>query len=87
MQKYPDGLYVKDEKVISVMAHPIINANGTLLGRRSSVLRLVSCSSARRIFVGVVEFYRTESTVAFSREDEEVRSSIWLPVAICLELT
>lgn len=32
MEKYPDGLYVKDDKVTAVMAHPIINANGQLLG-------------------------------------------------------
>jgi hypothetical protein len=32
--KYPDGLYVKDDKVTTVMAHPIINASGTLLGRK-----------------------------------------------------
>jgi hypothetical protein len=32
MKKYPDGLYVKDDKVTAVMAHPIINASGTLLG-------------------------------------------------------
>lgn len=32
--KYPDGLYVKDDKVTAVMAHPIINASGTLLGMR-----------------------------------------------------
>lgn len=31
-EKYPDGLYVKDDKVTAVMAHPIINATGTLLG-------------------------------------------------------
>jgi len=31
-EKYPDGLYVKDDKVTCVMAHPIINASGTLLG-------------------------------------------------------
>ncbi len=30
--KYPDGLYIKDDKVTTVMAHPIINASGTLLG-------------------------------------------------------
>ncbi|CAM4856693.1 unnamed protein product [Rotaria socialis] len=30
--KYPDGLYVKDDKVTAVMAHPIINTSGTLLG-------------------------------------------------------
>ena len=42
------------------------------------------CSSGRRIFVGVVEFYRTESTVAFSREDEEVRwMSLVYSVARC----
>jgi hypothetical protein len=33
MEKYPDGLYVKDDKVSAVMAHPIINAGGTLLGK------------------------------------------------------
>ncbi len=32
MNKYPDGLYVKDDKVTAVMGHPIINASGTLLG-------------------------------------------------------
>ncbi|CAF3351916.1 unnamed protein product [Rotaria sp. Silwood1] len=32
MEKYPDGLYVKDDKVTAVMAHPIINTSGTLLG-------------------------------------------------------
>ncbi|CAF0974497.1 unnamed protein product [Rotaria sordida] len=32
MEKYPDGLYIKDDKVTAVMAHPIINASGTLLG-------------------------------------------------------
>jgi hypothetical protein len=32
MEKYPDGLYVKDDKVIAVMAHPIISATGNLLG-------------------------------------------------------
>jgi len=31
-EKYPDGLYVKDDKVTTVMAHPIMNASGTLLG-------------------------------------------------------
>ncbi|CAF1674616.1 unnamed protein product [Rotaria magnacalcarata] len=30
--KYPDGLYVKGDKVTAVMAHPIINTSGTLLG-------------------------------------------------------
>jgi cAMP and cAMP-inhibited cGMP 3',5'-cyclic phosphodiesterase 10 len=49
--KYPDGLYIKDDKVTTVMAHPIINASGTLLG--------------------VVEFYRVDSTIPFSDEDEE----------------
>jgi hypothetical protein len=32
MKKYPDGLYVKGDKVTAVMAHPIINASGSLLG-------------------------------------------------------
>ena len=32
MDKYPDGLYVKDDKVTAVMAHPIISATGNLLG-------------------------------------------------------
>jgi hypothetical protein len=32
VDKYPDGLYVKDDKVTAVMSHPIINAAGTLLG-------------------------------------------------------
>ncbi|UJR10548.1 hypothetical protein I4U23_014748 [Adineta vaga] len=32
MEKYPDGLYVKDNKVTAVMAHPIINTTGNLLG-------------------------------------------------------
>ena len=35
-EKYPEGLYVKDDKVTAVMAHPIINASGTLLGKRDS---------------------------------------------------
>jgi hypothetical protein len=34
MDKYPDGLYVKDDKVTTVMAHPIINPSGTLLGMK-----------------------------------------------------
>jgi hypothetical protein len=33
-EKYPDGLYIKDDKVTAVMAHPIINASGTLLGMK-----------------------------------------------------
>ncbi|CAF1321520.1 unnamed protein product [Adineta steineri] len=32
MEKYPDGLYVKDDKVTAVMAHPIISTSGNLLG-------------------------------------------------------
>ena len=32
MEKYPDGLHVKDNKIAVVMAHPIINSSGTLLG-------------------------------------------------------
>jgi len=34
--KYPDGLYVKDDKVTTVMAHPIMNASGTLFGINNS---------------------------------------------------
>ncbi|CAF1296892.1 unnamed protein product, partial [Adineta ricciae] len=30
MDKYPDGLYVKDDKVTAVMAHPIISATGVV---------------------------------------------------------
>ncbi|CAF0772196.1 unnamed protein product [Adineta steineri] len=52
IEKYPDGLFIKDDKVTSVMAHPIINANGTLLS--------------------VVEFYRNQSAIPFSDEDEEL---------------
>jgi len=33
-EKYPDGLYMKPDNVSAVMAHPITNATGTLLGRR-----------------------------------------------------
>lgn len=42
--KYPDGLYVKDDKVTAVMAHPIINASGTLLGNRDSNSRVSALS-------------------------------------------
>ncbi|CAF5195703.1 unnamed protein product, partial [Rotaria magnacalcarata] len=52
MQKYPDGIYIKDDQVTTVMAHPIVNTSGTLLG--------------------VVEFYRVNSTIPFSDEDVEV---------------
>ncbi|CAF3318661.1 unnamed protein product [Rotaria socialis] len=51
MQKYPDGIYIKDDQVTTVMAHPIVNTSGTLLG--------------------VVEFYRINSTIPFSDEDVE----------------
>ncbi|CAF0961348.1 unnamed protein product [Rotaria sordida] len=56
MTKYPDGLYIKDDKVTTVMAHPIANASGTLLG--------------------VVEFYRIDSTIPFSDEDVELYHSM-----------
>ncbi|CAF4098628.1 unnamed protein product, partial [Rotaria sp. Silwood2] len=56
MIKYPDGLYIKDDKVTTVMAHPIVNASGTLLG--------------------VVEFYRIDSTIPFSDEDVELYHSM-----------
>ncbi|CAF0762810.1 unnamed protein product [Rotaria sp. Silwood1] len=56
MAKYPDGLYIKDDKVTTVMAHPIVNASGILLG--------------------VVEFYRIDSTIPFSDEDAELYHSM-----------
>ncbi|CAF4115518.1 unnamed protein product [Rotaria sp. Silwood2] len=56
MEKYPDGLYVKDDKVTAVMAHPIINTSGTLLG--------------------TVEFYRINSTIPFTDDDEDLYHSM-----------
>ncbi|CAF1554160.1 unnamed protein product [Rotaria magnacalcarata] len=56
MQKYPDGIYIKDDQVTTVMAHPIVNTSGTLLG--------------------VVEFYRVNSTIPFSDEDVELYHSM-----------
>jgi len=41
MDKYPDGLYVKDDKVTTVMAHPIINPSGTLLGMKITSNKLL----------------------------------------------
>ncbi len=40
MQKYPDGLYIKDDKISAVMAHPIINASGTLLGMKKNFFKI-----------------------------------------------
>lgn len=70
-EKYPDGLYVKDDKVTAVMAHPIINATGTLLGKARRNLSSPPLPNDRSIS-GVVEFYRIEQTSPFTDEDEEV---------------
>lgn len=32
VEKFPDGVYVRDDEMSAVMAHPIVNSNGTLLG-------------------------------------------------------
>ena len=42
MGKYPDGLYIKDDKVTNVMAHPIVNASGTLLGINNALVIIFS---------------------------------------------
>ncbi len=71
MQKYPDGLYIKDDKITAVMAHPIINASGTLLGMKKNFVQ----NKLINIFywlLGVVEFYRNDNTIPFGDEDEEV---------------
>jgi hypothetical protein len=68
--KYPDGLYIKDDKVTTVMAHPIINASGTLLGINQFFFLFDHNQS--NLSIGVVEFYRVDSTIPFSDEDEEV---------------
>ncbi len=68
MDKYPDGLYVKDDKVTTVMAHPIINPSGTLLGMKITSNKLLD----QFYWIGVVEFYRINKKIPFSDEDEEV---------------
>lgn len=68
--KYPDGLYLKADKVTAVMAHPIINARGTLLGK--TLLPKSTCHRSHLFLTGVVEFYRTGNATPFSIEDEEV---------------
>ena len=70
MKKYPDGLYVKDDKVTAVMAHPIINASGTLLGMMRNLFKKIN--EEILFWIGVVEFYRIDNTIPFSDEDEEV---------------
>jgi len=52
------------------MAHPIMNASGTLLGiEKNSINKcFVFC-----FYIGVVEFYRIDNNkIPFSNEDEEV---------------
>lgn len=51
------------------MSHPIINASGTLLGMNFDLFSKILLIY---LTIGVVEFYRTDSTIPFSEEDEEV---------------
>jgi len=79
-------LYVKDDKVTTVMAHPIMNASGTLLGiNKFFTFFFVGNNNQLNIEIGVVEFYRVDSTIPFSDEDEEV-SSCFILLMYCLLL-
>ncbi len=53
------------------MAHPIMNASGTLFGINNSFY-FFGNNNQLNIEIGVVEFYRIDSTIPFSNEDEEV---------------
>jgi hypothetical protein len=65
------------------MAHPIINTNGTLLGRNKSLFSKYNSSINQ---IGVVEFYRIDSTIPFSDEDEEVSLISFFPIQLFIVL-